>query len=89
MLHRIENRIKKRRGQDMVHELADAAQRKKLFATTAKLEKLLAETVAEEVSPVLEAFATEEARLKRMIPARKRYEDTGTKGSWLMFERPE
>jgi hypothetical protein len=49
ILHRIEDRIKEWREQDMVHKAEAAAQREKLWAEAAKREKLLAEAVAEEV----------------------------------------
>ena len=44
---------------------------------------------SEEVSQLLEAFAAEKACPDRVIPGRGGYEETGMKGSWLMFERPE
>ena len=49
ILHRVEDRIKEWREQDMVHKSEAAAQREKPWAAAAEREKLLVEAVAEEV----------------------------------------
>lgn len=45
---------------------------------------------SEEVAESLQSFADDDLRLSKVVPGRGGYGgDTGVKGSWLVFERPE